>query len=67
MSRNGYPTAEEFVTAWSLCRTVGEVCRALVRRGHHRMSRRVVCRWARTFRELGIPLKRMLCVRTDGR
>jgi len=66
MSRSGFPTAEEFVTAWSLSRSVSEVCRRLNGDGFGEMSRKVVCRWAKTFRELGIPLKRMMCVSADG-
>lgn len=55
----GFPTPEVFVEVWEGSASLWVVSCRLLTLGYFKMTIRVVRRWARTFRETGVRLKRM--------
>lgn len=54
-----YPTAEIFVEKWELADSPEDVSSGLLESGYRKMNVSAVLRWAKTFREVGIHLKKM--------
>jgi hypothetical protein len=54
----GFPSSELFVLVWDDLTSTAKVSGRLLRDGYFRMDLKTVRRWVKTFRELGIELRK---------